>query len=349
MIKLINLLKEALNKKYSFSQLQDFVKLWYFSKDNDTVSSEEKNAIQVLNDIGFLKKSDWFDGHIYTDYDPDYKTTDGKDFEDLSYFVQQLIKSKYPPVKYTDPEPVKKKKGKFSFDYGNFLFADLNLDVADSSKLKKFLKKWYTTNEPNTEDENEFLSDLKSYTSDNEPGNIEKVLKIVAPLKSKFPGILDPSKSKNKKTKLVYRGTYIPVDSISKYNAKITKGYAEYNNSVALNFKKKFMSFSVDLAVAHEFATEHGDWEEKTIRSLKKGMIPAIICIPITDPNLIFNPDFISIFSEYDDIEAETFYLNNSVSASKILIPNEIIRTIKDNVNKIPVKYKLDYKKVIKY
>ena len=108
------------------------------------------------------------------------------------------------------------------------------------------------------------------------------------------------------------------------------------------------MSFSVDLAVAHEFATEHGDWEVKTIGALKKGMIPAIICIPITDPNLIFNPDFVSIFSEYDDIESETFYLGNSVSTSKILIPNEVISTINDNVNKIPNEYKLEFKKILK-
>mgnify|MGYP003344092763 FL=1 len=175
MIKLVNLLKEASNKKYSFSQLQDFVKLWHYSEDKKTLSSEEKNAIQVLVDIGFLRKTADFKklGYIYTEPYPDnyewnsYRTTDGKDFNDLSDYTRSLptISKKQlskkiqlnPRIERPESDPIKKKKGKFSFDYGNSLFADLNLDVADSTKLKKFLKKWYTTNEPNTEDENEFL------------------------------------------------------------------------------------------------------------------------------------------------------------------------------------------------
>ena len=237
---------------------------------------------------------------------------------------------------------------KSSFNYGDFLFADLNFSAADPNQLKKFLKKWYTKDEINTKDEEEFLSDLRSYTSDNEAGNLSKFFKILAPLKSKFPGILDPVKTKNKKTNLVYRGTAIPVSSISKYDPKITQGYTEYNNLVVLKFNKKFMSFSVNLNIAHEFATNHGDYEERTVKLLKKGLIPAIICISITDENLLFNPDFVSIFSEYDELEEETFYLNDTVSTSKILIPNEVINTIKDNINKIPDKFKLEYEKILK-
>jgi len=236
-----------------------------------------------------------------------------------------------------------------SFDYGKFLFADLNTDEADSASLKKFLKKWYTKDEINTKDEETFLRDLRAYTTDNKPGNLLKFFKILVPLKSKFPGILDPSKTKNKKTNLVYRGTLISVSSISKYDAKITKEYMEYNNLVVLKFNKKFMSFSVSSDVAYEFATSHGTYEERIVELLNKGLIPAIICIPITDENLLFNPDFISIFSGYDDIEEETFYLNDTVSTSKILIPNEIIYTIKDNIDKIPDKYKLEYNKILKY
>jgi len=234
-----------------------------------------------------------------------------------------------------------------SFDYGEFLFGDLNAEVSDPAQLKKFLKKWYTKDEVNTKDEIEFLNDLRTYTSDNEIGNLPKFFKILAPLKSKFPGILDPSKTKNKKTNLVYRGVSISVTSISKYDPIITQEYTEYNNLVVLKFNKKFMSFSVDLGVAHEHATNHGDYEEQTIKLIKKGLIPAIICIPITDVNLLFNPDFISIFSEYD-VEEELFYLNNTVSTPKILIPNEVIDTIRENIDIIPDKYKLEYKKILK-
>lgn len=234
-----------------------------------------------------------------------------------------------------------------SFDYGEFLFGDLNAEVSDPARLKKFLKKWYTKDEVNTKDELEFLSDLRAYTSDNKIGNLPKFFKILAPLKSKFPGILDPSKTKNKKTNLVYRGVSISVTSISKYDPKITQEYTEYNNLVVLEFNKKFMSFSVDLGVAHEHATNHGDHEEQTIKLIKKGLIPAIICIPITDVNLLFNPDFISMFSEYD-VEEELFYLNNIVSTPKILIPNEVIDTIRENIDIIPDKYKIEYKKILK-
>jgi hypothetical protein len=234
-----------------------------------------------------------------------------------------------------------------SFDYGEFLFGDLNAEVSDPARLKKFLKKWYTKDEVNTKDELEFLSDLRAYTSDNKIGNLPKFFKILAPLKSKFPGILDPSKTKNKKTNLVYRGVSISVTSISKYDPKITQEYTEYNNLVVLEFNKKFMSFSVDLGVAHEHATNHGDHEEQTIKLIKKGLIPAIICIPITDVNLLFNPDFISMFSEYD-VEEELFYLNNTVSTPKILIPNEVIDTIREHIDIVPDKYKLEYKKILK-
>jgi hypothetical protein len=236
-----------------------------------------------------------------------------------------------------------------SFDYGKFLFAGLNTDEADPAKLKKFLKKWYTKDEINTKDEEEFLRDLRSYTTDNKAGNLPKICKMLKPLKSKFPGILDPVKTKNKKTNLVYRGTLISVSSISKYDPKITKEYVEYNNLVVLKFNKKFMSFSVSADVAYEFATNHGTYEERIGELLEKGLIPAIISVPITDENLLFNPDFVSIFSGYDDIEEETFYLNDIVSTSKILIPNEIIYTIKDNIDKIPDKYKLEYNKILKY
>ena len=234
-----------------------------------------------------------------------------------------------------------------SFDYGEFLFGDLNAEVSDPARLKKFLKKWYTKDEVNTKDELEFLSDLRAYTSDNKIGNLPKFFKILAPLKSKFPGILDPSKTKNKKTNLVYRGVSISVTSISKYDPKITQEYTEYNNLVVLEFNKKFMSFSVDLGVAHEHATNHGDHEEQTIKLIKKGLIPAIICIPITDVNLLFNPDFISMFSEYD-VEEELFYLNNTVSTPKILVPNEVIDTIREHIDIVPDKYKLEYKKILK-
>jgi len=234
-----------------------------------------------------------------------------------------------------------------SFDYGELLFGDLNAEVSDPVQLKKFLKKWYTKDEVNTKDEAEFLSDLRLYTSNNEIGNLPKFFKILAPLKSKFPGILDPNKTKNKKTNLVYRGVSISVTSISKYDPIITQEYTEYNNLVVLKFNKKFMSFSVDLVVAHEHATNHGDYEEQTIKLIKKGLIPAIICIPITDVNLLFNPDFISMFSEYD-VEEETFYLNNTLSTSKILIPNEVLDTIRENIDIVPDKYKLEYKKILK-
>jgi len=344
MIKLKHLLNEAdINKRFSFTQLQDFIKLWHYSKT--PLSNEEKNAIQALIDIGFLEKSFWTGELVVTDSKSDYKTTDGKDFNDLKDYKWQLYKTDNPSV--PEPEQVKKKKGKFSFNYGDLLFADYEGSAANPDQLKKFLKKWYTKSEINTEDEIEFLSTLRAYTSDNEVGNLEKFFKILAPLKSKFPGILDPTKTKNRKTNFVYRGTFIPVNSISKYKANVTQNYTEYNDPVVLNFKKKFMSFSVDLSVAHEFATEHGDYEERTVKLLKKGLLPAIICIPISDTKLLINPDFTSMFSEYDEIEAETFYLDNTVTTSKILIPKEVINTIKDNVNKIPTQYKSEYQKIL--
>lgn len=235
------------------------------------------------------------------------------------------------------------------FDYGDYLFADLDLDVDNVSQLKKFIKKWYPKDEPNTDDEMAFLDDLQAYTGDNEPGNLVALLKILKPLKNKFPGVLDPTAT-TKKTNLVYRGTVINVKNISERNAKYTTYFAEYNDEIEFKYTgKKFMSFSIDRYVAREFATDFGDHEYKTMNLIKSGLIPAILCIPISDPNLIVNPDFVKIFAPPEfDIEAETFYLGNTIKSSKTLIPTEVLEVISDNFDQIPDKYKPYYKKILK-
>jgi hypothetical protein len=238
------------------------------------------------------------------------------------------------------------------FNYGDYLFADPDSGAFDNVTFKKFLKKWSSKKEVNTEDEENFLIDLESYISDNiAPTNFTTILKALMPLKSKFPGILDPNKA-SVTSKFVYRGTNIPINSISKYTSKKTESYIEYDNPIKLKPKgtKGFISFSIDDSIAFEFATDFGNSEDQTIELLNKGLISVIICIPMSDPNLIMNPDFIKnlTFTSYNDEELETFYLGDSLTTSKILIPIEIIKTIDENFDQIPDKYKLDYKNVLK-
>ena len=239
------------------------------------------------------------------------------------------------------------------FNYGDYLFADPDSGEFDDVTFRKFLAKWSSKEEVNTEDESNFLIDLKSYISDNTaPAEFTTILKALMPLKSKFPGILDPNKASVTRTKFVYRGTNIPINSISKYTPKKTESYIEYDNAIKLKTKgtKGFMSFSIDEGIAFEFATNFGPSKDQTIELLDKGLISVIICIPISESNLIMNPDFMEnlTFTEYSDTELETFYLGDSLTTSKILIPIEIIETIDENFDQIPDKYKLDYKNILK-
>lgn len=238
------------------------------------------------------------------------------------------------------------------FNYGDYLLADPNISTGTNSEISKFLKKWYSKEEINTEDEENFLTDLENYKAFNTADpDFLAILKGLKPLQSKFPGVLDPTKSSSVTSKFVYRGTNISISSISKYTPKKTESYIEYNNPIKLKTKgtKGFMSFSIDESIAFEFATNYGDSEEPTIELLDKGLISVIISIPLSDPNLIINPDFMRAFipSEYEN-ELETFYLGDSLTTSKILIPIEIIETINENFDQIPDKYKLDYKNILK-
>ena len=350
MIKLKNLLKEASEQNYSFEELKDMLKIW--KNSNLGTDPASKKAVQVLYNIGYLKSAKPGKALVNSiDFNKStYVTTDGKGLEDLDAFRWALIKAELNLPKEepkTDPEPVKKRK--FSFDFGNQLLTDPNVDTSDPENFKKFLKKWNYKTEPNTEDENDFLDDLQTYTSSEGHGNMLKVLKTVAPLKNKFPGILDPTKSTNA-TKFVYRGTTIPVNLLQNTNFNDAGYNLEFNKPVTLKSKgtKGFLSFSTNDDAAYNFATKGGEIVDDMKKLVKKGLIPAIICLPISDPKLIFNPDFVMNFSPSDfKLEQETFYLGKELTAKKILIPKSVLDSISDNLNVAPPEYKTVYQNII--
>ena len=240
------------------------------------------------------------------------------------------------------------------FEYGEFLFADPEFNEFETKKFKKFLNKWYSKEEVNTDDEHEFLYDLQSYIDEGntDTKKLSTVLKFLKPLKSKFPGVLDPSKSTTK-SKFVYRGTNIPISTISNYTPKKSKQYIEYNNPIKLKSKgtKGFISFSVDINTAIAFSEDNAFdlGVSQTLNLLKSGLVPVIIGIPITDSNLIMNPDFMNTFMSTDyESELETLYLGQSISTSKILLTKGVINTINSNIDTTPDSYKSDYSKFLK-
>lgn len=240
------------------------------------------------------------------------------------------------------------------FEYGEFLFADPEFNEFETKKFKKFLNKWYSKEEVNTDDEHEFLYDLQSYIDEGntDTKKLSTVLKFLKPLKSKFPGVLDPSKSTTK-SKFVYRGTNIPISTISNYTPKKSKQYIEYNNPIKLKSKgtKGFISFSVDINTAIAFSEDNAFdlGVSQTLNLLKSGLVPVIIGIPITDSNLIMNPDFMNTFMSTDyESELETLYLGQSISTSKILLTKGVINTINSNIDTAPDSYKSDYSKFLK-
>ena len=234
-------------------------------------------------------------------------------------------------------------------DLGKVPFADPEA-VDDPDAYGAYLKKWNYVEEPNTEDEQAFVNDLQSYIEEpnihtSQAAHMATVLKQLLPLKSKFPGILDPSKS----AKFVYRGTTIPIKSFINSPASLEGDDLTFNVKTKLNAKgdRNFLSFSTDQYTAENFVDMAIDADENEI--VKKGLVPAMIVLSAANPNLIFNPEAINFYSDTDFMtetdENETFYVGTTLTTDKIILPSPTARWIR-TLTDIPEEYQEAFAKL---
>ena len=188
--------------------------------------------------------------------------------------------------------------------------------------------------ELNTPEEHELLRFLSHWielgsgqaTWKRLPGTLYKDLKYLLKIKKKFPLILDPEISNLNK---FWRGGSLPLDKAKEIldNAKqltdvvdVGEEILEFNLDVGeeiLGFnhyqiktsvksraltQKKAASFTSDFATAKTFFRQRR-------RQNEEGRVPVILEVPANSPNLLFNPEFLNLFSDYG--EYETFYVDD--------------------------------------
>jgi len=219
------------------------------------------------------------------------------------------------------------------FEYGSQLFAD----PKDENLVNvEFLDALIAKPEPNTEDEKKLLKALSDYFSEGVVKNLDiNILKKLLQLKSKFPKILDPKKSRN--AGYAYRGTTIGIDTLLKAidNGKLLQQsrYIFVIDDPKITIQSKgstgYLSFSVEMVDAETFAQRAID---NKVHLLKQKLFPITAEINSKNPNLLFNPKFVRALSDYD--EEETLLIDTKYTPDAIILtdPEQLLKNL-DNEN----------------
>ena len=217
------------------------------------------------------------------------------------------------------------------FEYGSQLFAD----PEDENLVNvEFLDNLIAKPEPNTDDEKKLLKALSDYFSGDVVKNIDtSILKKLLQLKSKFPKILDPAKSRN--AGLAYRGTTIGIDTLLKAtdNGSLFKhSYNVYvidNPKITIQSKGStgYLSFTAEIVYAESFAIGNmgGNGYENL---LKQKLFPITAEISSKDPNLLFNPVFVRALSGYDEEEILLIDTKYTPDARFLTDPYHILKNL---------------------
>lgn len=217
------------------------------------------------------------------------------------------------------------------FEYGSQLFAD----PKDENLVNvEFLDALIAKPEPNTEDEKKLLKALSDYFSEGVVKTLDiNILKKLLQLKSKFPKILDPKKSRN--AGFAYRGTTIGIDTLLKAidSGKLQQQsrYIFVIDDPKITIQSKgstgYLSFSVEMVDAEIFAVgaRSGDRYKNLI---KQKLFPITAEISSKNPNLLFNPEFVRVLSEYD--EEETLLIDTKYTPGAIILtdPGQLLKNL---------------------
>jgi len=220
------------------------------------------------------------------------------------------------------------------FEIGKVLLGDPHGDETPGIKMK--WSKLGIPFEKNTEDEQRLLDILRFWIGEvEEDPRLLTILKKLLPLKSKFPKILDPKQYKGRDG-FVYRGTLVPASDMVKLRGWERKE-GEFGEVLETDYKytwnprgeKGFTSFSPDPMTVIEFADQYGDdstfnptyFVNNLMHNKIEGkMLPVILKVADSNPNLIMNPDFINTLTDLE--EFETFLLGTPTKVDGVIIPN---------------------------
>lgn len=222
------------------------------------------------------------------------------------------------------------------FEYGSRLFAD-----PDDENIvnPEFLDALIAKPELNTEDEKKLLKALSDYFSQGVAKNIDvNILKKLLQLKPKFPKILDPKKSRN--AGFAYRGTTIGIDTLLK---AIDSGKLQQEGrsirfviddpKITIQSKGStgYLSFSVQMVDAEIFAVRNAHVSRHNDLLYQK-LFPITAEISSKNPNLLFNPEFVRVLSEYDEEETLLIDTKYTPDAIYLIAPYDILKNL-DNVD----------------
>jgi hypothetical protein len=226
------------------------------------------------------------------------------------------------------------------FEYGTDLFSDID---DENVVNKQYITPLISKKEPNTNDEKIFLKSLNKYFSDNIEKTIDiNVLDKLLQIKSKFPNILDPSKSKYSSA---YRGTTIDIDVLLESDIKFYNLNVYNIKSPNITIQSKgstgYLSFSNSYQQAELFSMVNSKDINKLINT---NTFPIISRINLKNPKLLFNTEFTRAISEFD--EEEFILVDNKFIPNDIFIakPNNIFSKIKNIRKTAPKFYELQSK-----
>ena len=193
---------------------------------------------------------------------------------------------------------------------------------------KKLKDSFKNIEELNTPEEHRLLDFLSSFVETGYgssaqrrlPDSIYNDLKYLLKVKKKFPLILDPQMGSNNLGK-VWRGAAIPLSQAKEVLEKGKKTTNKINDwassSIELTdryeikmdvrsralIEKKAASFTTDWTTANVF------YNTRIQNIAEDDDVPVILEVDVKSPNLLFNPNFLNLFSDYE--ENETWYVSD--------------------------------------
>jgi len=190
-----------------------------------------------------------------------------------------------------------------------------------TQKLKDSFK---NVDELNTPEEHRLLDFLSKWIELGDslhvwrklPDTIYKDLKYLLKIKKKFPLILDPMQGSNNLNKF-WRGASISLDKANEIldNAKLVKRGADPARFNSVNRYEIKTSVGSRALLKKNAASFTSNWNTANVflnsrtRNPEDDRVPVILEVPANSPNLLFNPEFLNLFSDYE--EDETFYVGD--------------------------------------
>lgn len=216
------------------------------------------------------------------------------------------------------------------FEYGDKLMADPAY-ASSSGKWRSFMNRYYKDWEPDTDDEQKLFLAITDYLKSNVKsylGRHRNVMKKLLALKQsgKFPHILDPLSAEDH-VEGVYRGMSIPQSQLEDLiRSEKVKPYARqnwweipYNATISSrSMEAPILSVSSDPFKASNFALDNA---KRGINADRYPIVAYSTYSKIAD-RAFMNPDFLDLFTSFNEKEYWLLDPSKGIPTSGILFPD---------------------------